>query len=80
MGGQGFNSVTGKIIRVLKELRNEGTASALQMAIPLRGLGDHIKVSDGLISKRRHKHNVLNKYLCAYHIDTPIKCLLFFVW
>ena len=42
MGGRGFNSVTGKIIRVLKELRNEGTAFGLQMAIPLHGLSDHI--------------------------------------
>jgi len=43
VGGRGFNSVTGKIIRVLKELRNEGAAFALQMVIPLHGLGDHIK-------------------------------------
>lgn len=35
--------MTGKIIRVLKELRNEGTTFGLQMAIPLHGLSDHIK-------------------------------------
>ena len=45
MGGQGFNSVTGKIIRVLKELRNEVTAFGLQMAIPLHGLSDQLMVS-----------------------------------
>ena len=34
---------TGTIHRVLKCLRNEGTAFALQMATPSRGSDDHVK-------------------------------------
>ena len=33
----------GPILRVLKWLRNEGTAFALQAAIPSRGSDDHVK-------------------------------------
>ena len=34
---------TGPILMVLKWLRNEGTAFALQMARPSRGSDDHVK-------------------------------------
>ena len=33
----------GPILRVLKQLRNEGNTFALQMARPSRGLDDHVK-------------------------------------
>ena len=34
---------TGTILRVLKQLRNEGTAFTLQMVRPSRGSDDHVK-------------------------------------
>ena len=34
---------TGPTLKVLKWLRNKGTAFALQMARPSRGLDDHVK-------------------------------------
>ena len=43
----------GPVLRVLKSLRNEGTAFALQMARPAHGSDDHIKNGGPVSSRRR---------------------------
>ena len=65
------------ILRILKQLRNEGTAFALQTGAPSRGLDGHLKW-------RSHKR-VLNHYFYAKYNDTlenlrlsPLLCKISF--
>ena len=55
-GGRRFNSRTEPTLRVLKWLRNGGTAFALQMARPLHGSDNHVKWRS--VSSIRHKNVV----------------------
>ena len=76
-GGRGSNFWIRPILRILKQLRNEGTAFALQTGGPSRGLDDHLKW-------RSHKR-VLNHYFYAKYNDTlknlrlsPVLCKISF--
>ena len=64
----------GPLLGVLKWMRNKGTAFALQMARPSRGLDDHVKRRQASPAGDV-KNSGLNYYLSAKYIDTQIKCI-----